>query len=82
MHYLAIAGAALFFVTLASCGGSSSETPPPLEPLPANVKYSRAATTLPGELGTPVVPPSGPTAEGPDEEPAGKSAPPPAANPK
>jgi hypothetical protein len=38
---------------LASCGGSSSETPPPLEPLPANVHYNRSATTLPGELGTP-----------------------------
>jgi hypothetical protein len=36
----------------ASCGGSSSETPPPLEPLPANVHYNRSATTLPGELGT------------------------------
>jgi len=36
----------------ASCGGSSSETPPPLEPLPANVHYDRSATTLPGELGT------------------------------
>jgi hypothetical protein len=38
---------------LASCGGSSSETPPPLEPSPANVHYSRSATTLPGEIGTP-----------------------------
>jgi hypothetical protein len=34
------------------CGGSSSETPPPLEPTPANVHYDRSATTLPGELGT------------------------------
>lgn len=42
--------------SLASCGGSSSETPPPLEPLPVNVHYSRAATTLPGELGTSVKP--------------------------
>jgi len=42
------------FATLASCGGSSSETPPPLEPLPVNVHYSRSATTLPGELGTSV----------------------------
>lgn len=82
VHYLATAGAALFFVTLASCGGSSSETPPPLEPLPANVKYSRAATTLPGELGTPVMPASSGTAEGPDEEPAGQGTPPPPAKPK
>jgi len=41
-----------FLASLASCGGSSSETPPPLEPLPMNVHYSRSATTLPGELGT------------------------------
>jgi hypothetical protein len=34
------------------CGGSSSETPPPLEPTPANVHYDRSATTLPGELGS------------------------------
>ena len=43
-------------LVLASCGGSSSETPPPLEPLPANVHYDRAATTLPGEIGTPTRP--------------------------
>jgi hypothetical protein len=36
----------------AGCGGSSSETPPPLEPTAANVHYDRSATTLPGELGT------------------------------
>jgi len=48
-------GAGFAFV-LASCGGSSSETPPPLEPSPANVHYDRAATTLPGELGTPTRP--------------------------
>jgi hypothetical protein len=39
------------------CGGSSSETPPPLEPTPANVHYDRSATTLPGELGS--APPAG-----------------------
>jgi len=38
---------------LGGCGGSSSETPPPLRPLPPNVHYNRAATTLPGELGMP-----------------------------
>jgi hypothetical protein len=38
---------------LGGCGGSSSETPPPLRPLPPNVHYNRSATTLPGELGTP-----------------------------
>lgn len=43
-----------FFLSLGGCGGSSSETPPPLQPLPANVHYDRSATTLPGELGTPV----------------------------
>jgi hypothetical protein len=36
-----LASAALF-----ACGGSSSETPPPLEPHPRNLHYSRAATTL------------------------------------
>jgi len=44
--------AARFFVCsvlCSACGGSSSETPPPLEPLPANIHYHRAATALPGE---------------------------------
>jgi hypothetical protein len=41
---------------VAGCGGSSSETPPPLEPLPANLHYNRSATTLPGELGASVRP--------------------------
>jgi len=43
--------ALLWFGTSAACGGSSSETPPPLQPVPANVTYDRASTTLPGELG-------------------------------
>jgi len=43
--------ALLSFGASAACGGSSSETPPPLPPVPANVTYSRASTTLPGELG-------------------------------
>jgi hypothetical protein len=47
---------ALLALGMASCGGSSSETPPPLEPLPANVHYNRSATSLPGELGTPARP--------------------------
>jgi hypothetical protein len=49
---------ASFLLGMASCGGSSSETPPPLEPLPAkaNVHYNRSATSLPGELGTPARP--------------------------
>lgn len=34
-------------VGLSSCGGSASETPPPLEPHPANLHYSRSSTTLP-----------------------------------
>lgn len=32
------------------CGGSSSETPPPLEPLPVNLHYDRSSTALAGEL--------------------------------
>jgi hypothetical protein len=31
---------------LFGCGGSSSETPPPLEPLPVNLHYDRASTAL------------------------------------
>jgi len=37
------------------CGGSSSETPPPLEPHPMNLHYSRAATTLGNEVEEPAV---------------------------
>jgi hypothetical protein len=33
-----------------ACGGSSSETPPPLEPLPVNLHYDRASTALAGEI--------------------------------
>jgi hypothetical protein len=33
-------------VALLSCGGSASETPPPLEPHPANLHYSRSSTSL------------------------------------
>jgi len=74
-----------FLASLASCGGSSSETPPPLEPLPVNVHYNRSATTLPGELGTSVKPAasSEPEAEPPDTigeasaKPSPKPAPPP-----
>jgi hypothetical protein len=40
---------------LASCGGSSSETPPPLEPHPMNLHYSREATTLGNEIEAPIV---------------------------
>jgi hypothetical protein len=74
---LAVVGALGAVVALgsASCGGSSSETPPPLEPLPANVHYNRSATTLPGELGTkPAAEPSGseaaPVAPAPKHAPA------------
>jgi hypothetical protein len=52
-----------FMLALVSCGGSSSETPPPLEPSPANVHYDRSATTLPGELGTPTRPPPSPSSK-------------------
>ena len=37
------------------CGGTSSETPPPLEPHPMNMHYSRSATTLGNEIELPVV---------------------------
>ena len=37
-------------VALVACGGSSSETPPPLEPLPVNLHYDRSSTALSGEL--------------------------------
>ncbi|HVR21027.1 MAG TPA: hypothetical protein VMS65_15050, partial [Polyangiaceae bacterium] len=33
-----------------ACGGSSSETPPPLEPLPVNLHYDRSSTALSGEV--------------------------------
>jgi hypothetical protein len=33
-----------------ACGGSSSETPPPLEPHPMNLHYDRASTALSGEV--------------------------------
>jgi hypothetical protein len=55
MHHRLVALSALAGLALAAsvgCGGSSSETPPPLEPTPANVHYDRSATTLPGELGS------------------------------
>jgi hypothetical protein len=34
---------------LPACGGSGSETPPPLEPLPVNLHYDRSSTALAGE---------------------------------
>ena len=37
-------------LVLVGCGGSSSETPPPLEPLPVNLHYDRSSTALAGEL--------------------------------
>jgi hypothetical protein len=36
--------------SVTACGGSSSETPPPLEPLPVNLHYDRASTALSGEV--------------------------------
>jgi hypothetical protein len=83
VHYLGRLAAALCFGLLASCGGSSSETPPPLEPLPVNVHYNRSATTLPGELGNAVKPTS--TAEpeeAPEEEPGRQAPAEPATNKK
>jgi hypothetical protein len=55
MHHRLVAASALVGLVLGAslgCGGSSSETPPPLEPTRANVHYDRSATTLPGELGS------------------------------
>ena len=40
----------LVVVALVGCGGSSSETPPPLEPLPVNLHYDRSSTALSGEI--------------------------------
>ena len=44
-RFLLVAG-----VLLVGCGGSSSETPPPLEPLPVNLHYDRGSTALAGEV--------------------------------
>jgi hypothetical protein len=70
-----------FLASLASCGGSSSETPPPLEPLPVNVHYNRSATTLPGELGTSVKPAASSTLEEEPPDTIGEAAPKPAPAP-
>jgi hypothetical protein len=67
-----------FFLSLAACGGSSSETPPPLQPLPVNVHYDRSSTTLPGELGMPAPEPTdagAPPSEPPAAETIGTAAP-------
>jgi hypothetical protein len=48
LPFLSIAVAAA-----SGCGGSSSETPPPLEPLPVNLHYDRASTALSGEVSVP-----------------------------
>jgi hypothetical protein len=45
LPFALVAAAGLF-----ACGGSSSETPPPLEPLPVNLHYDRASTALAGEV--------------------------------
>lgn len=55
MHHRLVALSVIAWLAVGAaigCGGSSSETPPPLEPTPANVHYNRSATTLPGELGS------------------------------
>jgi hypothetical protein len=69
-------GLVALVLSLACCGGSSSETPPPLEPTPANLHYSRAATTLPGELTPPA------DAGAPLEEPEPAESSPPAPQPR
>jgi hypothetical protein len=40
MRYRLLFGAVLSAVALAACGGSSSETPPPLQPDPAGFRYA------------------------------------------
>ncbi|HEX6278191.1 MAG TPA: hypothetical protein VFZ53_34335 [Polyangiaceae bacterium] len=40
----------LLVAVASGCGGSSSETPPPLEPLPVNLHYDRSSTALSGEV--------------------------------
>jgi hypothetical protein len=72
MHHRLVALAALAALALgasAGCGGSSSETPPPLEPTAANIHYDRGATTLPGELGTTETDGGAGDAKGGDETP-------------
>ncbi|HYP75065.1 MAG TPA: hypothetical protein VER12_03885 [Polyangiaceae bacterium] len=46
MRYPLLFGAALTAVALAACGGSSSETPPPLQPDPAGFRYAPASALL------------------------------------
>jgi hypothetical protein len=36
-------------LAVSACGGSGSETPPPLEPLPVNLHYDRSSTALAGD---------------------------------
>ena len=72
MRRLAFGLFTLFLVALASCGGSSSETPPPLEPLPVNVHYNRSATTLPGDTGGSAKPAGSANAEAARAEPSAK----------
>jgi hypothetical protein len=63
-------------VVLGGCGGSSSETPPPLEPLPVNLHYDRSSTALAGEL--PVVAADAGTVQRADEAPPESTEGPPA----
>jgi len=57
-----------------ACGGSSSETPHPLEPLPVNLHYDRASTALSGE--EPVVEADAGVVRRADEEPIEGASPP------
>jgi len=43
MDYRFLFGAVLTVSALAACGGSSSETPPPLQPDPAGFRYASVA---------------------------------------
>jgi hypothetical protein len=49
-RFLGILSVLSMGVVSVACGGSSSETPPPLEPLPVNLHYDRASTALSGEV--------------------------------
>ena len=58
---------------MVSCGGSSSETPPPLEPLPVNLHYDRSSTALSGEV---IVAPAGSVVRTKEEPPPSDEGPP------
>ena len=67
---------ALLAATLAACGGSSSETPPPLQPDPKGFRYSGTPVTPAGEAAAEVADAGPPLLADPDDDPKpGKGAP-------